>query len=80
MKLTKKKLEMINAFSWRFYNTFKSVILPVALPFILSQMQKTPNSFEFVTNKEFWVALAYAIVISVLGSTIAGIDKLRRVE
>ena len=73
-------MKKIDAFKWRFYNTFKSVILPIALPFILNEMQKNPNNFEFVTNKEFWVALVYSVIIAILGSTIASLDKLRRVS
>lgn len=71
--------EKVEAFKWRCYNTFKSVILPVAIPIILVRMESMPNDLSILVSIELWESVAYAVIIALLGSIIAGIDKTRRV-
>ncbi len=68
------------AFAWRFYNTFKSVILPVTLPLILYELEKTPKDLSTLLSAELWLNVAYVAVLAVLASTIAGLDKINRTK
>ncbi len=67
-------------FLWRFYNTFKSVILPVTLPVIIYELEKTPNDLSILLSMELWGNLAYVAVLASLASILAGLDKVRRTE
>ena len=80
MKLTKKQLAKWNAFQWRVRNTFKSIVLPVALPFILAELTDNPNSFAGFVDKELWVKLAWIIAVALVGSAVAGLDKVKRMQ
>jgi hypothetical protein len=67
------------AFAWRVYNTFKSIVLPVALPVILANVEYfQDNVFLMFISRELWLNLAYVSFIALIGSAIAGLDKVNR--
>ena len=69
------------AFAWRVYNTFKTIILPVALPVIIAHCDYyQDNIFLMFISKELWLNLAYVSIIALLGSALAGLDKVYRME
>lgn len=66
------------SFAFRMYNTFKSIILPIALSLTLIQLQNHPNDLTCLLEGQFWMNMAYAIVVALVGSAIAGLDKVHR--
>jgi len=74
------KNDKVEAFLWRFYNTFKSVIFPVVAGVLLIELQKNPGQLDVLLSKDLWELIGYSLLISVLGSAVAGVDKLTRVE
>lgn len=68
-----------NSFKWRVYNVFKSTILPIVLGMILIQLQESGN-FEGLFNKDIWIRIAYAVVVALLGSATAGLEKVTRMK
>lgn len=74
------KNDKVEAFLWRFYNTFKSVIFPVVAGVLLLELQKNPGQLDVLLSKDLWELIGYSLLISVLGSAVAGVDKLTRVE
>jgi hypothetical protein len=69
--------EQLNSFLWRCYNTFKSTILPIVLGMVLVQLQESGN-FDGLFSKDIWLRIAYAVVVALVGSAIAGLDKVSR--
>lgn len=69
--------EQLDSFKWRVYNTFKSVVLPIVLGMVLVELQEHGN-FDGILTKEVWINIAYAVVVALVGSTIAGLDKVSR--
>ena len=69
--------EQLDSFKWRIYNTFKSVVLPIVLGMVLVELQEHGN-FDGIITKEVWINIAYAVVVALVGSTIAGLDKVSR--
>ena len=74
------KNDKVEAFLWRFYNTFKSVIFPVVAGVLLIELEKNPGQLDVLLSGELWELVGYSLLISVLGSAVAGVDKLTRVE
>ncbi len=79
-KIDSVKDPYTRAFLWRFYNTFKSVILPVTLPVIIYELEKTPNDLSILVSMELWANLAYVAILASLGATLAGLDKVNRTK
>lgn len=71
--------EQWDSFKWRIINTLKSIILPIVLGMILVELQEHGN-FEGLFTKEIWVNIAYAVVVALVGSAIAGLDKVARMR
>lgn len=74
------KNPLVRAYAWRVYNTFKSVILPVAIPLILLKLQETPDDLSILFKGELWLQILYAVVIALLGGVVAGLDKINRMR
>lgn len=72
--------EMLDGFKWRVYNTFKSVILPIVLSMVLVQLQNHPNDLSCLGEQQFWVNMAYAVLVAIVGSALAGLDKVNRMK
>lgn len=73
--LTQKQIE---SFKWRVWNTFKSTILPVAAVTIYARLSQTEGQIDILGSWELWEAVIYAVLISLLGSLVAGVDKVKR--
>lgn len=69
--------EQLDSFKWRVYNTFKSVVLPIVLGMVLVELQEHGN-FDGILTKDVWINIAYAVVVALVGSTIAGLEKVSR--
>ena len=69
--------EQLDSFKWRIANTFKSIILPIVLGMILMELQEHGN-FDGILTKDVWINIAYAVVVALVGSTVAGLDKVSR--
>lgn len=84
--MLKQKLDSIKdpyarAFSWRVYNTFKTVILPLVLPLILLEVQaalQEAGDFSPLFCADFWASVLFIIILALIGSALAGYDKVRR--
>ncbi len=66
------------AFLWRVYNTFKSVILPAVLPILIYELEQSPKDLSILWSGQLWVNIAYVSILALLGSTLAGLDKVYR--
>lgn len=78
-ELEKIKNPLLKAFAFRFYNVFKSIVLPIILGAIFLEL-KEHGSFEGLFDKDMWLNLLYTIVFTLVGSAIAGLDKINRVQ
>ena len=74
------KNPILKSFAFRTYNTFKSVILPIVLPLVLIQLQNNPNDITCLLRGEFWLTILYAVVVALVGASVAGLDKVTRME
>ena len=70
--------ELLTAFGWRVYNTFKTVILPVGGLVVLIQLRETPDSLDVLTTWALWESVLYAVLTTLLGSLVAGAEKVIR--
>lgn len=77
-QLEKIKSPLWKAFAFRVYNVFKSVILPIVAYMVYERLKANPNDLSCLLEGEFWTSTLYAVIIAVLGSTIAGLDKVSR--
>lgn len=80
LKLTAKQKD---ALKWRIWNTFKSlmiVIVPVGLVVVYAELQSTPNELDSLITWELWESVIYAMLIALMGSLVAGIDKVQRMK
>lgn len=71
--------EQWESFKWRIYNTFKSIILPIVLGMVLVELQEHGN-FDGLINKDIWINIAYAVVVALIGSALAGLEKVTRMK
>ena len=81
MKMVFEKIQdpFLRAFAWRVYNTFKTIILPVSLPVIIASAEYyQDNIFLMFISKELWLNLAYVSFLALMGSALAGLDKVNR--
>jgi hypothetical protein len=69
--------EQLDSLKWRIWNTFKSVVLPIVLGMVLVELQEHGN-FDGILTKDVWINIAYAVVVALVGSAIAGLDKVSR--
>lgn len=67
------------AFVFRFYNVFKSIVLPTVLGIILFELKEHGN-FEGLVDEKVWVEAIYSIVLALVGSAVAGLDKINRMQ
>lgn len=67
---------------WRFYNTFKSVVFPLMAGALLTYFEANdlPIAITSFVSVDVWNYVGGAIILSILSSAIAGVDKLTRVE
>ncbi len=70
---------VVKAFVFRFYNVFKSIVLPIVLGVILFELKEHGN-FEGLIDKKVWVEAIYSIVLALVGSAVAGLDKINRMK
>ena len=77
-EIEKIKNPLLRAFMFRFYNTFKSVVLPIVLGVILYELKEHGN-FEGLMEEKVWVEVLFTIVLTLVGSAVAGLDKVSRV-
>lgn len=78
-ELEKIKNPIIKAFAFRFYNVFKSVVLPLVLGIILRELKEHGN-FTGLMEEKVWQEVLFTIVLTLLGSAVAGLDKVSRME
>jgi hypothetical protein len=71
--------EQWDSLRWRIWNTLKSIILPIVLGMILVELQEHGN-FEGLIGKDIWINIAYAVVVALVGSALAGLDKVVRMR
>lgn len=71
--------EQLESFKWRVYNVFRSTILPIVLGMILVQLKEYGN-FEGLFSKDIWLRIAYAVVVALVGSALAGLEKVARMK
>lgn len=78
-ELEKIKNPIIKAFAFRFYNVFKSVVLPLVLGTILYELKEHGN-FTGLMEEKVWQEVLFTIVLTLVGSAVAGLDKVSRME
>lgn len=78
-ELEKIKNPIIKAFAFRFYNVFKSVVLPLVLGIILRELKEHGN-FTGLMEEKVWQEVLFTIVLTIVGSAVAGFDKVARME
>ena len=78
-ELEKFKNQILKAFAFRFYNVFKSVVLPLVLGTILRELNEHGN-FTGLMEEKVWQEVLFTIVLTIVGSAVAGLDKVSRME
>lgn len=73
-------VEQWESFKWRVINTFKSVVLPIVLSMVLVQLQNHPNDLTCLGEVQFWMNIGYAVLVAIVGSTLAGLEKVNRMR
>jgi hypothetical protein len=69
----------LESFLWRVWNTFKTTALPVIAIFLLPEMGNL-NGISELLSFEIWDKVLLGVVASILGSVLAGADKVIREE
>lgn len=76
--MSKEKLNyLIEAFLWRFINTLKASWLPATLLALLTELESV-GDLSALADVNVWQKVAYAGVVAVLTSILAGLDKVQR--
>jgi hypothetical protein len=78
-ELEKIKNPILKAFAFRFYNVFKSIVLPLVLGTILYKLKEHGN-FTGLMEEKVWQEVLFKIVLTIVGSAVAGLDKVSRME
>lgn len=78
-ELEKIKNPIIKAFAFRFYNVFKSVVLPLVLGIILRELKEHGN-FTGLMEEKVWQEVLFTVVLTLVGSAVAGLEKVSRME
>jgi len=76
----KIKSDKLRSFAYRTWNTFKSVIVPIVLPLVLIELENNPGEIVCLLSGSFWLKVAYAVVVALVGGALAGIDKVARMS
>lgn len=79
IELEKIKNPLLKAFAFRFYNVFKSVVLPLVLGIILRELKEHGN-FTGLMEEKVWQEVLFTVVLTLVGSAVAGLDKVSRME
>jgi len=69
---------LLKAFVFRFYNVLRSIVLPVVAGMVYIQLQNYPNDLSNLGDKQFWLNVLYSVLFAVLGSIVAGLEKVNR--
>jgi len=76
--MSKEKLNyLIDAFLWRFFNTLKASWFPATLLALLTELESV-GDLSALADVNVWQKVAYAGLIAVLTSVLAGLDKVQR--
>jgi hypothetical protein len=67
----------LTPFLWRVWNTFKTTTLPVVALFLLPELDKL-TGISGLASPEIWDRVALGVLASLLGSVIAGTDRVLR--
>lgn len=78
-ELEKIKNPILKAFAFRFYNVFKSIVLPLVLGTILYKLKEHGN-FTGLMEEKVWQEVLFKIVLTIVGSAVAGLEKVSRME
>ena len=78
-ELEKIKNPILKAFAFRFYNVFRSVVLPLVLGIILRELNEHGN-FTGLMEEKVWQEVLFTIVLTLVGSAVAGLEKVSRME
>jgi hypothetical protein len=78
-ELEKIKNPIIKAFAFRFYNVFKSFVLPIVVGTVLKELTEHGN-FEGIMEARVWGEMLFLIVLTLVGSAAAGLEKVSRME
>lgn len=79
IELEKIKNPLLKAFAFRFYNVFKSVVLPLVLGIILRELNEHGN-FTGLMEEKVWQEVLFTVVLTLVGSAAAGLEKVSRME
>lgn len=77
-QLEKIQNPLWKAFAFRTYNVLKSIILPVVIGMVYIQLQNNPNDLSCLGDKRFWLNVLYSVLLAILGSVVAGLEKVDR--
>lgn len=77
IELEKIKNPLLKAFAFRFYNVFKSVVLPLVLGTILRELTEHGN-FAGLMEEKVWQEALFVTVLTIVGSAVAGLEKVER--
>lgn len=76
--MSKEKLNyLVDAFVWRFFNTMKASWLPATLLVLLTELEKAQD-VAILADMGLWRKVAFAGLVAVLTSVLAGLDKVQR--
>lgn len=78
--IEKVKNPILKTFLFRFYNVFKSFIIPTVLILVYRELQANPGDLSFLLEPSFWNEVTYSVVLLIVGSAVAGIEKVKREE
>ena len=71
--------EQWESFKWRVWNTLRSIIFPIVLGTVLVTLENY-GSFEGIFKKEVWINIAYSVAVALIGSALAGLEKVTRMK
>jgi hypothetical protein len=78
ISMSKEKLNyLVDAFVWRFFNTMKASWLPATLLVLLTELEKAQD-VAILADMGLWRKVAFAGLVAVLTSVLAGLDKVQR--
>lgn len=77
-QLEKIQSPLWKAFAFRTYNVLKSIILPIVIGMTYIQLQNNPNDLSFLGEKQYWLNVLYSVLLAILGSAVAGLEKVNR--
>lgn len=75
--MEEKTKHLIESFLWRFYNVFKVSVFPV-VAFVLLKKLEERGDISCLLEAQTWQEVIYAVLVSMLTATLAGLDKVQR--